>query len=294
MPTFRKGKEAIQDAASRTGGKFVPDIRWADKETKYVQFLQPIEEVTTVLMHPFIRVGERDDGTDVIAQFISRKDPALDGMEGYDPIIDRFGVDPVQRCIALAVELEPQGNARKPSGFKVARREFTLKDGTKKDVPAVGLVVQSPHIFYKHLDAISDVQPIEECVFAIKRTGASTDTTYTFIQAGDPLELDKEVEEFLDEFDFDSYLEDLASESRVHKLIDPLPDEWVVNKYAQKKNKGGGGSSTSSRRTRVPAAEDPEEETAPQPARTRRFSELRAQLEKQKQAAEETGEESEG
>lgn len=282
---FRRGREAIQQAATRVGfGKFVPDIHWEAGEVKFIQFLQPIEEVVTVLMHPFCYVGERDDGSKIVGQFISRRDPQLDGADGYDPLIDRFGLSPTNRSIALAVELEPD-NPTKPKKFTLARRQFETKDGTTKDVPAIGLIVQSPFTFYNQLDSVADVTPIQDVVLRVKRTGKTTDTQYAILPVGEalPLEEDDEVKAFQEEFDFDAYLDDLADEDRVHRLIDPLPSDWVVNKFAKKGKKDSSESGTSSRRTRnAPAEDEPaeaepeaEEPSAPPVTRTRRFSQLR-------------------
>lgn len=293
---LRKGAEAIQQAATRRTGSFVPEIRWADKETKYVQFLHPIEDVITALMHPFIQVGERDSGTMIIEKFISRRDPNLDGPQGYDELIDRFGEQPVNRSIGLAVVLEPVwetvGTKKKIAGFEVVNRQFQTKDDETKEVPEVGLVMQSPFSFYSHLAAFADLTNIDEAVFAVKRTGASTDTTYTFMKAGEAIELPDEVDEFRVEFDFEGYIDDLADEARMKSLIGPLPDDYVVNKYSKKKTAGKAAKTSTSTRNRRPAPVEEEvepeiEDNGPEteaPANTvgrrRRFAALRDDLEK--------------
>lgn len=298
MANFRKGAEAIASAATRKGGgNFTPTHKFESGETKYLQFLQPIEDIVTVLMHRFIIVGYREDGSKIYENFISRKDPGLDGAEGYDPLWDRFGNKPSERSIALAVELEPiwdteKGSRKKVlSGFEPAMREYTNGDGDDVVVPNVALVIESPYTFFNHLGSYSDIEPIEEGVFAVKRTGADTNTQYTLMKAGDALDIDDlDIEDFLVEFDFDEYLDELSDEEKVKELIDPLDDDWVVNEYA-KKGKGGkpagkAKAKPGSTRTRKAAEPEPDEPEADEPEadepeaeakpRSRRFDDLKA------------------
>lgn len=305
MATFRRGAEAIQAAASRSGGgKFTPTHKFEAGDTKYLQFLTSIDEIPTVLMHRFITVGHKEDGSPQYRDFISRRDPALDGPDGYDELIDRFGSNPSQRCIAIAVELEPvyekKGGKKVLAGFDLATREYTDSEGNEKVVPNVALVIESPFTLYQHLTAYADLKPIEDVIFAVKRNGKGTDTSYTLIEAGEALDLDDDLADFFEEFDFDAYLDELADEDRMRELIEPLDDDFVVNKWA-KKGKGGKNSSkkdeeedekpsrSRSTRTRKAKVEEPEEESAddepeaadeaPTPGvRKRKFSDLRKEL----------------
>lgn len=257
---------------------------------KYVQFLTPMSDVITVLMHQFIITGHRQDGSEIYNSFISRRDPALDGPDGYDPLIDRFGCNPTNRCIALAVELEPkfkkEGGRSTIDSFDISYRQFTSANGDEKEVPNVGLIIQSPHIFFSQLAGLDELKPIEKFVWAIKRQGKGTDTSYVFTDVSPALDLGDSLNEFLDEFDFDAYLDDLASEGRMHELIDPLSDDFVVNKFA---NRGKGGGSKSAGRTATASTRarvQPQQETftedsvdeAPDAARARRFGSLREDL----------------
>lgn len=283
---FAKGSAAIEKAAQRSmGNKFVPVIRWDDKETKYLQFLQPLEEWVTVLMHPFVWIEADNEDGKLPAMFISRRDPELDGESGYDPLVTRFKQQPVYRTIALAVELEKKSKTSKT--YEVVKRQYETRDGETKEVPNVGLVIQSPHTFSKHAKAqVDEGFEIEEYVWAVKRQGASTDTTYSFSRMVDAVELPEEVDEFLEEYDFDAYLEDLASEQRMRDLVDTLPDDWVVNQFAKKKQTKQRSGSSTRRRVQVEESEDNgdnEEETSEaEPktrssaaSRTRRFAALR-------------------
>lgn len=301
MANFRKGREAAAAAATRSGGgKFTPTHKFEAGETTFLQFLTSWDEIPTVLMHRFITVGEREDGSKIYKDFISRRDPALDGPEGYDVLIDRWGSQPSQRCIGIAVELEPIHGKNKQGkkvleGFKVATREYTDSEGEVKEVPNVALVIESPYTFYSHLGVVDDIAPIEEKVLSITRTGKGTDTTYTIVPMADALsdeELSEEgVDEFFEEFDFDAYLDELADEDRMHELLDGLSADFVVNKYAKKgkKTKASSEGSRSTRSRRVKEEEPDEEPEVEEEAdadepqtRARRFSTLRAEVGKGK------------
>lgn len=303
MASFRRGREAAAAAATRSGGgKFTPTHRFEAGETKYLQFLTSWDEIPTVLMHRFITVGFREDGNAIFRDFISRRDPGLDGPDGYDALIDRFESQPSQRCIGLAVELKPiygkNGTRKVLESFEVVTREYTDSEGAEHVVPNVALVIESPYTFYSHLGVVDDITPIQESVLAVTRTGKSTDTTYTIVPIGDALS-DEElaglgVDEFFEEFDFEEYLEELADEDRMHELIDGLPSDFVVNKYA-KRGKGKGnakaeqsdkGRSTRARRVKDEEPEAPEagetegdgEAEEATPTRARRFSQLRKEV----------------
>lgn len=297
MANFRRGAESIVAAASRSGGgKFTPTHKFEAGETKYLQFLTSIDEIPTVLMHRFITIGTREDGSKKYADFISRRDPALDGPEGYDELIDRFGSNPSHRCIAIAVELVPvydkQGTKKVLAGFDIATREYTDSEGNEKEVPNVALVIESPFTLFTHVTNFADIKPIEDVVFAVKRNGKGTDTSYTLIEAGEALDLEEDLAAWFEEFDFEAYLDDLADEERMRELIAPIPDDFVVNPWAKKgkakaEQSESKSSSRSTRTRRVreeepvdeAPSEDAAEETPSSPAaRRRKFSELRAEL----------------
>lgn len=299
MASFRRGAEAIQAAKESTGkGAFKPVFTF-EEGTKYLQFLTAMDDVPTVLMHQFITVGYREDGKPKYERFISRRDPALDGPEGYDELIDRFGSNPSQRSIAVAVELEPiwkmNGTKKVLDGFDIVEREYE-SNGETKAVPNVALVIESPHTLFGHLSSLNDLKPLENYVWAITVAGKGKDKTFTATDVGAALDFEGELDSFLEEIDFDGWLDELSDEDRMRELIGDLPDDFVVNKFA-KKGKGGGkqrreaeekepARSTRTRRTREPEAveadvDEPEaeetEEVSAAPRR-RRFAELRSEL----------------
>jgi hypothetical protein len=267
VANFRRGAQAIQQAAERkNSGKFTPTIRWKAGEKKYIIFLQPIDEVVTVLYHNFIIIGHSDaTNKPIYSSYISRRDPELDGKDGYDELWDRFQEPPKERCLGLAVELVPvteKVNGRnKIVSFDFAVREFENKDGENVQVPAVGLIIESPYTFWGYLSTFADDAPIESVVFAVTRRGGGTDTAYDFVSAGDAPEVGDALDEFFATFDFDAYLEDLASEERMKEEIGPLPDDWVVNPYSKKrKNEKGKKASAGNTRFNRAAASEAEEE----------------------------------
>lgn len=297
MANFRRGKEAAEQAATRTGGgKFTPTHQFTPDEDTYLQFLMSWEEIPTVLMHRFICVGYREDGSKIYRDFISPLDEAIDGATGSDPLVDRFGSNPKERCIGLALELEPlfekKGSRKVIVGWDAKTRKYTTQEGEEKEVPNVALVIESPFTFFGHLGVVDDTAPIQENILKITRKGKKTDTTYTILPVGDALS-DEELEqmgvdEFFEEFDFDNYLEELADKDRLHDAIDPLDDDFVVNPYA-KKGKGGDkkNESGSSRRRRVVEEEADEDENGATvadesegeaPPRKRRFNQLRTEV----------------
>lgn len=289
MASFRKGSSAVIAASSRGGSKmWAPIIRFEPGETKYVQFMHPMSEIYTVLMHQFIIVGEREDGSPIYERFISRRDPALDGPKGYDEIWDRFGYPPTERSIAVVLELEPvfssATNARKKiEGFDIVERQYENSEGDVVTVPNFVLVIESPKTFFTHLAANADVKEINQTVFAVKRTGAGVDTTYTFIDTNVPaLDVGDLYEDFTNIFSLEKWLQNLADENRMAELIGPLDDNAKISLYPPRgktENEGLKASSQSARRFSSKTDDNEEQDEKPKEiSRSRRFAELRKQV----------------
>jgi len=309
---FRKGAEAVQAAAQRKGGgKYAPILRWEGGEKKYIQFLDSMDEIITVLMHQWIIVGQREDGRENYERFISRRDPMLDGADGYDELIERFGVTPTERSIALVVEVEPaysSGSGRKKiEGFDLAERQYENKDGETITVPNFGLIIESPKTFFNTLAEYNESAPIDEVIYEVKRLGESTDTAYVFIPTDfETLDVEEELDDF--EFDFEAWLDELADEDRMREIVGAIPTGAKVSRYGGKgkgkddeeekdKKKSTRRSGTAStRRSRAKVEEEPEDaedakdddananedEDAKSSARSRRFKGLRETATKKK------------
>lgn len=269
MPNFRKGAQVIATSGQRReGGTPRPNfISWDPDEKKYLQFITPLEEIPTVLMHQYIITGERDNGSYIYNDFVSRKDPAFDGEDGYDPIWDRFEVQPRLKCVALAAVLQPQRKAGKITGWEVASKE--RRDDT---VPDIGLIIQTPANFFRWLTTFADDtgNAIEDCVFSVTRRGEKISTRYDFIKAEHPtIDLSAYSEYFID---VDEYLAGLGDENRLRSLIDPLPDDAMVSRYGGKNADTPQNEMESEQQT--PWSE--EEDTAP---RNTRFAALKQKME---------------
>lgn len=238
MPNFRKGGAAILHNPTPTfsgAGDGTPRpqfIQWAQDEKKFVQFVTPLEEIPRVKMHQFIITGARDDGSLIYNDFVSRRDAGLDGEDGYDPIWTRFDLPPRDRCVAAAIALEPKRDSDgKISGWEVATK--TTRKGDS--VPEIGLIIQHPSNFFSWLATFeSDTgASIQDCVFSVTRRGEKISTRYEFIKTDFPPVKAKDYSEFIP--DLDGYLTYLADENRVRKLIDPLPDNAKLSRFAPDK-----------------------------------------------------------
>lgn len=265
MPNFRKGGAAILSNSAPTSNPFSTPrpqfVQWAQEEKKFIQFITPLEDIPRVKMHQFIITGARDDGSFIYNDFVSRRDAALDGSDGYDPIWTRFDIMPKDRCIAAAAVLNPVRTDDKITGWTVAQKS------TKKGdvIPDIGLIVQHPGNFFSWLATFeSDTgASIQNCVFSVTRRGEKVNTRYEFIKTDVPaIELDEYTSVVPD---IDEYLTALADENRIRSLIDPLPDDAKLSRFADAKR---------------PAAE---EESKPwddeQEPKNAKFSALRAKLE---------------
>lgn len=270
MPNFRKGGAAIlHNPAPATG--FVNDgnprpqfIQWAQEEKKYIQFITPLEDIPRVKMHQFIITGQRDDGSPIYNDFVSRRDAGIDGEDGYDPIWTRFDLVPRDRCVAAAAALEPTRNAEgKIDGWNIATK--TTRKGDS--VPEIGLIIQHPANFFSWLATFeSDTgASIENCIFSVTRRGEKISTRYEFIKTDMPA---VDLSDYADKIpDIDEYLTFLSDENRVRSLIDPLPDNAKLSRFADTK----------------PQASVQSEETPPwsddESPKNTRFASLRAKIE---------------
>ena len=309
MAKFGRGSAGVASASKQSGGgKFMPNIKWDKNETKYVQFLQPIEEVLTVYFHGFMVVGTRDDGRPKYRNFVSPKtDADSDGNikidnTVYDPLWDDRDLPARKRSFALAVELEPVWgkNAKGKKmidGFTVVQREWTDKEGEVHEVPAVGLIEGSPSAFYGYLNTFADNKgPIEEVVFQIGREDGQGAVKYNHLDLGPALdEDDLEIpEELL--IDLEGYLEGMVMTDEDIAMITALPEDHVFNEFAERnkkaKDKKAKSSSAKKPVARKPKAKVEEEEPEGDPddeggeeepadTKSNRFAQLRRNMVKE-------------
>lgn len=236
MPNFRRGGAAIlhnPPTESQTSNGPRPQfIQWNQDEKKFIQFITPLEEIPRVKMHQFIITGSRDDGSPIYNDFVSRRDAGIDGESGYDPIWTRFDIVPRDRCVAAAAALTPQRDSEgKISGWEVATK--TTRKGDS--IPEIGLIIQHPANFFSWLATFeSDTGgSIENNIFSVTRRGEKISTRYEFINTSMP---PVDLSEYADRIpDIDEYLTHLSDENRVRSLIDPLPDDAKLSRFAPEK-----------------------------------------------------------
>jgi hypothetical protein len=237
MPNFRKGGAAIlsnpprANAGASDGTPRPQFLQWAQEEKKFIQFITPLEEIPRVKMHQFIITGQREDGSFIYNDFVSRRDAGIDGPDGYDPIWTRFDMQPRDRCVAAAAALEPIRNAEgKITGWDIATK--TTKKG--ESVPEIGLIIQHPANFFSWLATYeSDTgNAIQDRVFTVTRRGEGINTRYDFI-ATDQSPVDPGALAEYGVPDIDEYLTYLSDENRMRSLIDPLPDDAKISRFGQ-------------------------------------------------------------
>lgn len=308
MPTYRKGRQAAEAAASRKGGgdfrPFVPETKWReDGEKKYIVVLTDPDELATLDIHEFIRVGtgEKANGDTYpkYESFLSRKDPFVG--EDSDDLSDRLGNVPKTRVMGVVAELEPvmeqvRGRQR-PKGFTVATKTFTRRteDGEEEvTYPVVGLVTQSSALMWSPLLSLDEsAGPWIELPIEVTRRAMDANTRYEFLPFMDaPVDLTPIREHFaglsylrddLDEVTgmvdaasddptaamavaealFNKRLTELSDKDRYDELVSPIAE--LENRFGPKKTNGKAPSRPSRPSPRAKVEEEPAEET-PEPA----------------------------
>lgn len=284
---LRKGSEAMKKAASAKGGRgggYVPTLRWKDdQEKRYILFLQSVEEIPTILYHKMMDCGVNEKtGKQQWRDFISRRDPGIDGPSGYDAL-DDLGYKPSNRSIAVVCEMEPVLKGGKIESFVPMTRTFerSVEGGGKEEVtePAVSLVIEAPGVFFPQINAYADeVGPIEDQVFLIRREGKDQNTSYSAIAMNKEFEAPEGSEDAIKRLE--DHVEELASEDRMRELVESLPDDHVFNRYAKMR---GSGQKTESKATSRASSDDaPAEKPKPKaeakPKKRSRFEELQQEL----------------
>lgn len=239
MAKFPTGADAIlasAEAAKGGGKKFSPELFWRDGDERYIQFITPLAQIPTVPAYN-VRVGTSQTTQKAIMRTLIDPRP-VEGKDAYNPLAERWGLEPKPKQIAVAVELEPVfekvDGRKKRTGFKVSERTFTYQKGDRAGeevtVPNVGVVINT-HLFFKYLTTWDeDKGDITQTPFKVVRVGGDKNTTYNFIPyEGEKVELNETV---LAEIDLDAHIDMLMSAERYRELIDPLPDDFVPDRYA--------------------------------------------------------------
>jgi hypothetical protein len=305
MPNFRRGVDATRQAtARRSGGGFNNFITWGNKNkeerTKLIQFLTPLSEMPVVLWHEFIITSYRDNGKPVYSSFVSQRDRTVAGLDGEDPLHDVWGKRPKEKNIFVGIELEAlredPKNSKKITGVRpLVARTYENNDGEEVEVPAVGLIIQSPYNFTDGLfewreaqeDVTDDPPDITDRVFRIVKGTDSPIKYAVTVVDGTPIYDKERLKEDFPNFrmpDIQAFLDEMADLERQRQLLDPLVDRvrgaedpWQVWPIGDIKYRPEDWEKQRKRPTgEVPAEvgeDQPVEEDKPK-GRTSRFKEL--------------------
>jgi hypothetical protein len=199
---IRRGSAAIDEALENTGGggnfkPFLPNIYWkSDKESKYLLFLNGLEEIPQLDMIHFLK-----DENGHVQSVVAKTDSYFE--ESTDPLVVKWDAEPKITNLAVAVELEPVmekvGQRTRPTGFTVATKDFVRKviddEGNATDeeeevtTPVVGLIVQSPYNFFNAVKEYDETEsPINETPLKVTRLGQKSNVSYQI--AGYDVEVD--------------------------------------------------------------------------------------------------------
>lgn len=208
MPTFKKGKAAIEASMSSGGSKkktranhWVNFFNLKDGESSYVHFVTDVEDLVPVGIHRMVRVAERNDKGEIVprwADFIDRVPGLFDDDQETDwqkVMHDDIQHKPQYKTCGLAFILDPvykEGS----KGTRVADieslvlrgRYWTSQEGEEIFFPEYQIVFQSPYTFWKPLIGHSEeVGPINENSFKIIRQGGDTNTAYLPVELKVPV-----------------------------------------------------------------------------------------------------------
>lgn len=251
MPDFsnlRKGAAAIaeaQEQAKANGGDFrpfTPSIFWSDptrdkdNATRYVLFLNEMEDIPQVEMIGFIPVTVKGRDKPMYEQVIARTDPVIG--ESLDPMAEEWGAAPRDTNIAVCVELEPEfetvrGRLR-PTGFTVATNDFERRIRDSKGeltdeketvtAPVIGFVTQSPHNFFNHVSSTDASDgPIDRTALKIERLD---DKNY---KVNPYLDADIDLGPLIDYIDNISYFKD-DERTALLEAVDAEEDDEIAAK----------------------------------------------------------------
>ena len=245
MSRFAKGAEAIRSAAAGSGGggKFTPEFFWKEGEERYIQFITPLEEIQKVPAYAVNINPERNKVT--MRTFIDNR--GFDDVEYYNPLRERWGLEPMNKNIAVVVEVEPVyedvSGRKKRVGFQVKERTFTYQRGERAgeevSVPNVGILIQTGKFFNYFNSWEEDKGDIREAVFKVERNNGKPVSYNTMgFEVNPTTKKDEKVElseEVLEAVDLDEYIDMLMSPQRYHDLLDELPDDHVPDTFAARR-----------------------------------------------------------
>lgn len=255
--TFQKGTSLIKEAASRKGGggRFTPNIFWKPGDVKTIAFLTEAGEIPKVLVHQMVRVpDDRFESGFRYENIICKKDPSMaDEFGGSCELCDNVKIDPTERFIALAVELEPVKDGKQISALKVKVNRAKNKDGIEQEYPQWGLIMQASSNFFAYYANYADTgADIREVAWEVHREGGSTDTKYHpyIVMNGRNAVALPDLSEIADSIpSLDDLLEGMASEEKYAEVADLDPGSQPRFGGSKKPTTEGGTIPSGSRQT---------------------------------------------
>lgn len=180
---FRTGKDLIKATAESKSGKrrFTKNIYWKAGDIRTVAFVTGADEIPKVRLHQMVRIpDDKMDSGYRYETFLCRKDPSMiDESGGECELCDRVDVDPVERFIALAIELEPIKDGKRVKEVKVKYDTVKRDDGTEVEYPRWGVIIQGAKNFFSYFVAYDEASgDIREVAWEIQRDGEGVGTKY--------------------------------------------------------------------------------------------------------------------
>lgn len=254
---LRQGREYLVESSNKGVPRWTPFISWKNGDTKTIAFITSADEVAKIRLHNFVKIPADNEKGFTWDSFMCRKDPAWAEESGNQcQLCDIIGHKAQERHVAIAVELEPVGNA-KSKQFRVRTVEREREDGSKVEYPQWGLVAQAFGNFYNYFTTFAEREgDIVGHVFDVTRKGADTQTAYPVFPISNAEVVD------LDQYD-------------IPTLVDVLGEMGSQEKYDEKLN----GVEPGSQEQDYDNSFAPEEASTEGNGRSRtRFEELKAGL----------------
>ena len=228
---LREGTGLIKDSAEGKGIKrFTPNIYWAKSgDLKAVAFITEADKIVKAKLHQFVQIpddklerGYRNE------MFLCKKDPAmLDYSNGKCPLCDVIGHNATERFVSVGVELDVIRDGKRPKEIKIKYRTVEKDDGTEKEYPVWGMIIQASPNFYSYLAAYEESQgDIRERGFEIMRDGEGIKTKYHFMPIMAEL---PDLSELVDELSpVDILLEEVSTDEHYAQLSGVKPGSQPV------------------------------------------------------------------
>ena len=188
MSNFRKGLEGLQQTASAPRPtSFIPRryLKWESGEEKTLRFLSEGDEVVQARFHEWVLCH---DGTSH-RSFVCRDEIGETCELCENPDVKAREVGMAVAVVRKAVK----DDAGKTVGFEDVTEEIDLEENgkvTRKTIPMVGIIQQSPRNFWASFWAAYDKYgTLKDRDYSVTRRGSGMDTMYIPFQEA-PVEIE--------------------------------------------------------------------------------------------------------